>query len=283
MTNIAILSNLFDRFLKVAKTSKRLTLITHHDAISYYINNSMTYINFKKFIESTALSQYELNCPTSDLRNQLEQGHISQTTLTNNIKSYYITIKGLGFLIKENDPNSDLLELLSFIDQYKLPRQEFKLKKEEVLLILFLIVCNATCNSKYLTVNNDPHQRSKTYERLKNLEESLYSLYPKILGTRINFSSGKNVSWTRFITNVDKLPKTGIYVKNREDIIYYLTLDNDRSINFLSELCFSSLSTEEKLSLKNFITQSNIRSKVSMGKQVPSTNIEQSLLQKLLS
>lgn len=283
MTTIDILNNLYNNFLRFAKTAKKLTLTSHHDAISFYINNKMTYINLKKFVESTALSPFELNCHSDDFRYPLELGYVSQTTLTNNNKSYYITIKGLGYIIKENNPNFDLLELLVLIDQYKLPRQDFKLKKEEVLLILFLIVCNATSHSKHLTVNNDLHQLSKTYVRLKNLEESLFLLFPKILGARINFSTGKNVSWTRFITNVDELPRTGIYNKKKQDIRYSLTLDNDKSINLLSDLCFSSLSTEEKLSLKNFITENNIRSIVSMGNQVPNKRIDQTLLQKLLT
>ena len=278
-----VLELLKSNFIEVInQVEKKVKLHNCEDALGYYILLGGTAKNFRDRIESTALPAFRIN-DTENLKICLLNGFIAETWKSSQVKSYYITIKGLGhLLLLENDQNK-ILNVLSCIDEFKLPKPDLKFKKEEVLLVLFLLVCNATSPNSKLNVPETAFSLKITHEKLKELALDIQKNFPKIIRNEIDFSRGKKVSWTRFITELNNLPKSGLYNKKRNDTFYYLDLQTNKSIQLLKELCFNDLDTFEKLALKRFIVEKNIMLRVTLTDQLPSTSIDTELLNKLLS
>jgi hypothetical protein len=213
----------------------------------------------------------------------IANGYISESRMSFQARSYFITIKGMGYLLALENDSFDLLKVLGYVDDFKLPTEKIKFKKEELLLVLFLLSCNATSSNSKLAVPENLYSLTKTYEKLKEVANSVQEMFPKYLRGQIDFSRGKNTSWTRYITNVDDISKCGLYIKKKNDIYFNLDLQNSKSIQLLQTLCFSHFDTSDKIAFKMYIIETNIKLKVAMPDQLPISTVDLSLLKRLLA
>jgi hypothetical protein len=275
-----------ERFKEVLNRNRSLNILTIKDCLVYYVDTSMANVNFRKLIESTSIKSFEL--PFSQELNSrfLNDGFIRTTSLTDYSNGYFITIKGLSFLMYNESFNVDgLFNILSKVDYYKIPDQDFRLKKEEVLLVVLFLACNAT-NREYALKEYTKLHSIKLYERLVSIENELNVTVPNLLKNRIDFKKGKKVSWTRYLGEIKDLSKTGIYIKeedkSRNRIVYYLNLKNAVNYSILFKLCFSHLDIHERIALKNYISKANIQIKIGMSEQVSCDLISPVSLDKLL-
>lgn len=270
------------KFITTINSKNIGNLDTIYSCLDFYISTSMSKINFRKIIESTSISNFDQSINADLIKELRKNNYINQTTLPEFYNGNYITIKGLARLQhSETNDVHDIINVFEFIDKLKLPLEELKLKKEELLLVILFLSCNAINSTNALKENNNIHSK-RIYERLKAIENELFQLVPNFLGKRIDFSKGKKISWTRYLGEIDNLSKTGIYIKETKEAknSYYLNLDNIKSINLLFKLSFSQLDVNERLIIRDYISKTNIKIKIGMPDQVKANAIPDSILSK---
>jgi hypothetical protein len=270
------------RFISIINEKNKLKLIDAKSCINFYISTSTSNINFRKIIESTSISNFDKSINGDIITNLKNKNYISQTTLPQFANGHFITIKGLVALyyFETNDVNQ-IMDLFDIVDKLKLKNEELIFKKEELLLVVFFIACNATSRKNALHENTSLHSKY-LYDRLKVIEAELNDIVPNFLKSRINFNTGKKISWTRYLGEIRDLSKTGIYFKEKEESQnrFYLSLEKIKSVNTLFKLCFSHLDTSEKIALMNYISRTNIKIKISMSDQVSNEEIPIEILNK---
>lgn len=276
------LKEFYDRFIEVINKRRTDKINDLKGCIEFYVSTRTTNIKFRKLIESTSISNFNHSIDNQEINYLIKKNYISQTTLPEYANGHFITIKGLAALHYDQTKDvDDLIELFEFVDKFKLPVKELSLKKEELLLVVLFLSCNATSLKNALEENNPMHSKN-IYHRLQLIESELYDIVPNYLKHRIDFNKGKKVSWTRYLGEINDLSKTGIYFKDSKDAKnrYYLNLEKIKAINTLFKLSFFHLDTTEKIALMNYISKTNIKIKISMTNQVSREEIPREILNK---
>lgn len=183
-------------------------------------------------------------------------GFIKECSLPSNVGKFYITISGLAEYLSRN--GIDWKEvLIEAIESRRLPDLEIKLKKEERLFVVMLLILGATSEDRALLVSSDEVKKTM-YEFMQKIDNHgiVRSTYGDGL---ITWGKGKKISWTKFLTEWVDLPKTGLYFKKSRDgeDRFYLDLTSNGKINAMRSYLLDSweVSVADRLVMYDYVRE----------------------------
>ncbi len=206
------------------------------DVFKTTITLAKTANNFKKIMEKSAIPITELKMYfNSEVDEALKLNYIRKGSTINDNK-VFINTKGLYKYYLDN--NLNILDVFEEFDNYKFPNQNLVIKRQEKILILFLLLMGANSEEDRLITKN------KKQEKLIRYRDFLIKIDDKLkeidlsLGREFDWNTGKKVGFRSFIQENNNLPKTGIYGFKTSDISYWLNLPHKRNVSYLIDLLF---------------------------------------------
>lgn len=193
----------------------------------------------------SALSIDELKYMFDDevVSNCIQQGFLIKGHSVNSDK-VFIGTKGLSeiYMLKEKPLN----EIFSTFDRKNfILEKELKLKSQEKIWCLFLLLFGADAENNSLDTENLSQNDLENYHRfLQDIEQELTSK-GLVIGKQIGWNSGKDSVFRKFITNNVDLPKTGFYF--RKNYKYYLDLTKRKNAKFLIDLILDEYDNEQRI------------------------------------
>lgn len=173
----------------------------------------------------------------------IQQGFLIKGHSVNSDK-VFIGTKGLSeiYMLKEKPLN----EIFSTFDRKNfILEKELKLKSQEKIWCLFLLLFGADAENNSLDTENLSQNDLENYHRfLQDIEQELTSK-GLVIGKQIGWNSGKDSVFRKFITNNVDLPKTGFYF--RKNYKYYLDLTKRKNAKFLIDLILDEYDNEQRI------------------------------------
>lgn len=212
--------------------------------------------NFREIIEQSSISKsiliYEFSKEEVDLC--IEKNYLKYCQTVSKSKDLHISSVGLYRLEAERGMDMELF--FNALDDYRLPPLEFKFKPQEKLWCIFLIIVGAdSMENAFSLKDKDQTYLDKCFKLLLEIDKRLMDEGVD-LGKDINWGSGKDINFRKFITNNTDLPKTGIYLTSGGSDVYGLDLSNRKNIQFILELILDSHESEEILMTKRLLYNS---------------------------
>lgn len=219
-----------------AKRSKDNIIIDENDEIDVFA----TYLAFKKndLIDKAAMPKDSIIYLYGEdiFTEAIKAGYIRKGQGVNQSK-YFISSLGFYYLYQQLDKS--LNTVLKTLDLQKFTEVELKLKSQEKIWCIFLILVNACDETNAFNKSKlNPEQLRKHFEFLKKIEDKMNNAHIR-LGKSIGWGSGKDSSFSSFITNNVDLPKTGVYSFTRNGL-YWLDFSKKRNVKLILDLILNT-------------------------------------------
>jgi hypothetical protein len=215
------------------------------DVFKTYLTISKSQRDFRNLIESSAINKDVLESEFS--REELDDALKSKLIKRgNNLQSnkVYISSNGLYEYYRLN--NLNLNDVFIAFDDYKFSQDKLRLKIQEKLFCIFLMLFDACSSEKALDTNGLSNKVLEDYfVFLKSIEFELEST-GLVLGKKVNWGSGKDISFRKFITNNVDLPNTGVY-NDRPTAVYWIDFSNRRNVTFLVDLILDNYDGDQRV------------------------------------
>jgi len=215
------------------------------DVFKTYLCLSKSQKDFRALIESSAIEKDALEFEFSKelIEITLKQDLIRYGSSINDNKLF---IASNGLFHYYSNKGFDLSQVFVAFDEYKFIQDKLKLKLQEKILCIFLILFGAHSKETFLDTSKLDNKTLGNYFRFLQLIESELENHGLILGKKISWGSGKDVSFRKFITNNVDLPNSGIY-NDRPTSMYWLDFGKKKNISYLLDLILDSYHDEERV------------------------------------
>jgi hypothetical protein len=215
------------------------------DVFKTYLTISKSQRDFRNLIESSAINKdiLELDFSRSILDEALEKRLIRKGSNVNDNK-LFISSNGLFEYYRLNDLN--LNEIFISFDDTKFTQDKLRLKIQEKLFCIFLILFNAHSEDTLFDTTKLSDKVLNNYFQFLKLIESELELNGLFLGKKVSWGSGKDINFRKFITNNVDLPNIGIY-NDRPTSMYWLDCTMKKNVSFLLDLLLDSYEGEKRI------------------------------------
>lgn len=233
-------------FSKELKTSeKRLDENGEIDVFKTFLTISKSQRDFRNLIEASAISRRELETEFSklDIDEALKKKLIRRGININENK-IFITANGLFEYYSSN--NLNLNNVFIALDDFRFTQDKLKLKTQEKLFCIFLILFNACSKETPLNTNLIKIKDLEKYFFFFQIIESELESSGLILGKKVNWGTGKDINFRKFITNNVDLPNTGVY-NDRPTAVYWLDFSNKQKTSFLMNLILDNYDADKRI------------------------------------
>ncbi len=215
------------------------------DVFKTYMSLSKSQKDFRRLIESSGINkeilEYEFSKEIVELA--LREGLIRSGSTIND-KNLFIVSNGLFKFY--NIKGFDINEVFITYDNNKFPKEKLKLKMQEKIWCVFLMLFKADSKENLLDTSNSDNKTLEKYFLFFKLIEDELKDKDLILGRNIGWGSGKDINFRKFITNNVDLPKTGIY-NDRPTNMYWLDLTKKKNVSFILDLILDSYFGEKRI------------------------------------
>ncbi len=249
---ITILSRLYTSLeqtfeSKLNRKEKRYFENKTIDVLSTFLTLNKTEIAFREIIESSGIPKeilvYEFEKEKLDLC--LSNEYVKFGSGINDGKIFIVS-NGLYYYYCANNLNVN--SVFVEYDNFRLPQKILKLKSQEKILCIFLILVGADNeNSKFDSSVLGNEILDKYFSFFQKIESELENFNIKI-GPKIKWGQGKDRNFRLFITNNVLLPHTNIYKQNNAK--YYLDLSKKRNIKIIIDLILDEYKDDQKIMIK---------------------------------
>ena len=223
------------------------------DVFKTYLTISKSQRDFRKLIESSAINKdtLELEFSKTDLDEALRKKLIRKGSILNDNK-LFISSNGLYeyYLLK----NLVLNDVFITFDDSKFVQDKLRLKLQEKLLCIFLILFGAHSEETSLDTTKLSDEVLDEYFKFLKLIESELESSGLLLGKKVSWGSGKDISFRKFITNNVDLPNTGLY-NDRPTSVYWLDLSKKKNVSFLLDLLLDSYEGENRILVNDLLLE----------------------------
>ena len=219
------------------------------DVFKTYVSLSKSQKDFRKLIESSARNKesLELEFSKAVVKSALSDKFIRNGSTINSDK-IFICSNGLYhyYRLKKYNLNNVFIEF----DNSKFVQEKLKLKTQEKIWCIFLILFDAVSQDKILdTTKLKPRILNQYFQFFELIEVELHN-YGLNIGKKIGWGTGKDVNFRKFITNNVALPNSGIY-NDRPTSKYWLDFSNRKNVAFILDLILDSYTNEERILANN--------------------------------
>ena len=199
--------------------------------------------DFKILIEKASSSRetliYEFDKET--ISDALDRKFIKEASGLNTNK-YFIVSNGLFHYYSTQGMN--LNNVFSSFDEFKFPDKILRLKAQEKIWSIFIILFGADSKDSLLNASAlNLETLDKYFNFLKTIEKEIKANGLSI-GKQIGWGYGKDINFRKFLTNTVDLPKTGIY--HYPSSKYWLDLDNRKNVKYLLDLILDEYTGKER-------------------------------------
>jgi hypothetical protein len=247
--------SLFSVFENNLKTKeKKFNENNDLDVFKTFLTLSKTQKEVINLIESSAIEKAILiyDFTKDEFDECISRSLIIQGSTINDTK-FFIGAYGLYYYYFINDLIID--DVFKSYDQIKFSNDEIVLKSQEKIFCIFLMLFGAdNFESKLDTSRLNHIELEKYFSYLKSIE-SVLSTHGLSLGKKISWTSGKDTTFRRFITNNVLLPKTGIY-NDRPTNNYYLDLSKRKNAKYLLDLILDNYNGAERIMANELLRES---------------------------
>jgi hypothetical protein len=218
--------------LKVSNKEK-IYIENHFDTLSTLITVSKTEKAFKELVDLSCLEREVIDFQYSkeDINEVIEKGYVKISDFLGENK-LHISFQGLYELYRLK--NWDLNLVFRQIDLHKFPNRRLKLKIQEKLWCIFLILIEADSAEKAFDTNIIGNEKLEKYFGFIKIVEKVIDNSGILIGSKVNWGKGKDANLRSFITNTVDLPKTGIYHYSGKK--YWLDLSSKRNAKNILDL-----------------------------------------------
>jgi hypothetical protein len=220
------------------------------DTLSTLITLSKTEKVFKELLDSACLDReiIDYNYSKNEIDDLLSKG-LLKTSNFKGINKIHITFLGLYELYKLN--NWDFSFVFKQIDSHKFPKRTLKLKIQEKLWCIFLILIEADSKDNLFDTNITSNEKLEEYHKfIQIIEQTLINSEVKI-GNKVNWNQGKDKNLRSFITNTVDLPKTGIYGYSGKK--YFLDLTTKGNAKLLLDLILDGYEGQKRIIINELL------------------------------
>ncbi len=219
------------------------------DVFKTYVSLSKSQKDFRKLIESSARNKesLELEFSKAVVKSALSDKFIRNGSTINSDK-IFICSNGLYhyYRLRKYNLNNVFIEF----DNSKFVQEKLKLKTQEKIWCIFLILFDAVSQDKILdTTKLKPRILNQYFQFFELIEVELHN-YGLNIGKKIGWGTGKDVNFRKFITNNVALPNSGIY-NDRPTSKYWLDFSNRKNVAFILDLILDSYTNEERILANN--------------------------------
>ena len=215
------------------------------DVFKTYLSLSKSQKDFRILIESSAINKEVLEREFSK--------EIVDMAIKKSLIRYGSTINDNNLFLASNglyqhyvNKGFNLNQVFITFDDNKFVQEKLKLKLQEKIWCIFLILFGAVSREALLDTSNLEAKTLENYFCFFQLIESELEKQGLILGKKIGWRSGKYVNFRKFITNNVDLPNTGIYI-DRPTSKYWLDFDKKKNVSFLLNLVLDNYVGEERI------------------------------------
>jgi hypothetical protein len=230
---------------KLNSKEQKTSSVGEIDVFKTYLSLSKSQKDFRILIESSAINkevlEYEFSKEIID--NAARQSLIRYGSTLNDNKLF---IASNGLYQYYINKGFDLNQVFITFDDNKFNQEKLKLKLQEKIWCIFLILFGADNKDTLLDTSKLDSKTLESYFLFFQLIESELEKKGLILGKKIGWGTGKDVNFRKFITNNVDLPNTGIY-NDRPTSMYWLDFGKKKNVSFLLDLFFDAYNNEERL------------------------------------
>jgi hypothetical protein len=215
------------------------------DVFKTYMSLSKSQRDFRKLIESSAINKDILEVEFSKelVAAGLKQNLIRRGITINDNKIFLCSNGLFQYYINKG---FDLNTVFVNFDDIRFSQEKLKLKMQEKLLCIFLILFGADSEGNMFDTTKLKEKDLQKYFRFLKLIEAELEKNGLNFGKKVSWGSGKDISFRKFITNNVDLPNTGIY-NDRPTSMYWLDFGKKKNVSFLLDLFFDAYNDEERL------------------------------------
>jgi hypothetical protein len=215
------------------------------DVFKTYLCLSKSQRDFRKLLELSAINKEVLVSEFSKdfVNNALKNGSLLNGATINNDRLFIGTAGLYKYYILKD---LDLSQVFISFDEHKFRQEKIKLKLQEKVWCIFLILFDAVSEEKVLDTTKLSNLKLNQYFNFFKLIEAELIKQELVLGKEIGWGTGKDVGFRKFITNNVDLPSTGIY-NDRPTSKYWLDFGKKKNVTFLLNLILDSYSVEERI------------------------------------
>tara|TARA_B110000046_G_scaffold7693_1_gene7952 strand:+ start:4335 stop:5207 length:873 start_codon:yes stop_codon:yes gene_type:complete len=242
---------------KISPKDRKLFENNELDVLGTLLSLSKNKNDFRMLIESSSISKDEIifkfNREGIDLAKTKRLIKLGSGI---NSSKYFISTNGLFeyYKLQDLEVNSAFIAF----DDLKFPSIELKLKAQEKIWCVLLILLDATeKESLFDTTQLDQNEMDKYFKFFKIIETELDNSGIS-LGTtqdkKIGWGSGKDTNFRRFITNNVDLNSTGIY-NNKPMSKYWIDFSTRKNVSLLLDLILDNYSGSERIEVNDVFYQ----------------------------
>ncbi len=249
---IEILQELFESLRdvlneQISNKEKKLFENGEFDVLGTILTLSKNKNDFRLLIESSAISKdaitYKYSRESVELAKKKKFIRLGSGVNSN---KYFISTNGVYEYYLQH--NMELSSAFIVYDDLKYPAVDLKLKAQEKIWCIFLLLNDATeKESKLDTTTFNAKLMNKYFDFFKIIESTLISNGINI-GKSINWGQGKDSNFRKFITNNVDLTSTGIY-SNRPTSTYWLDLSTRKNVVLLLDLILDVYSEGDRINI----------------------------------
>tara|TARA_B100000768_G_C11256279_1_gene366545 strand:- start:162 stop:1022 length:861 start_codon:yes stop_codon:yes gene_type:complete len=230
---------------QLTEKEKKKSIDGEIDVFKTYMSISKSQRDFRALIVSSAINKdiLEIEFPKELIASGLKQKLIRRGGTIND-NEFFLGSNGLfqHYVNKGLDVNTVFVNF----DDNRFNQDKLKLKMQEKLLCIFLILFGADSEENMLDTTKLGEKKLQRYFQFLKLIEAELDRNGLKIGKKISWGSGKDISFRKFITNNVDLPNIGIY-NDRPTSMYWLDFGKKRNVSFLMDLIFNTYSAEDRL------------------------------------